>query len=76
MSPAVSGSRVSKKTRFPSRDTAANEASNAPLPPAGPVDTRLVVPPAYSYTSRHWGPWPAAQPVSVSAATRDSSVRT
>ena len=36
----------------------------------------VVVPPAYSYTSRHWGPCPAAQPVSVSAATSDSSVRT
>ena len=45
MSPLVICSRVSKKTRFPSRDTAANVASNAPLPPAGPMVTWLVVPP-------------------------------
>ena len=61
-----SGSRDSKMTRRPSLDMAEKNDSNAPLPPAGPVETSEVVLPRRSYRS----PRP-----SVSAATRDSEVR-
>jgi hypothetical protein len=65
VSDATSFSEVSISTRLPSFDAPLNEASCAPFPPAGPVDSSVVVPPARSYTS------PA---LSVSEATSCSSV--
>jgi hypothetical protein len=65
VSPGSSRSVVPKKTRLPSADAPAKNALNAPLPPAEPVETSVVTPPARSYTS--------VRP-SVSVATSDSTV--
>ena len=45
VSPDTSCSEVRKNTRVPSAEFAANEALKAPLPPAGPVVSSVVVAP-------------------------------
>ena len=51
VSALTSDSAVTKKTRVPSADAPAKNASKAPLPPVGPVETSVVCPPERSYTS-------------------------
>jgi hypothetical protein len=48
VSPATIGSCVWKKTWAPSWEAPSNSESNAPFPPAGPVEMRVVVPPERS----------------------------
>jgi hypothetical protein len=45
VSPATSDSFVTKKTRVPSAEASVKKAAKAPLPPAGPVEIRVVVEP-------------------------------
>ena len=48
VSPATSDSLVEKNTRVPSAEARSKEAPKAPLPPVGPVEIRVVVPPERS----------------------------
>ena len=48
VSPAVRASLVLKKTRVPSAEAPSKAAGRAPLPPAGPVESSVVVPPERS----------------------------
>ena len=45
---ATSASVVRKKTREPSCETALNATLKLPLPPFGPMDSQVVVPPVRS----------------------------
>ena len=45
LSVPTSASSVSKKTCRPSREIPSKVTSKAPLPPVGPVETSVVVPP-------------------------------
>ena len=68
--PVAIDSRVSKNTRFPSSDAAAERRIECPVAPRRARGHQARGAARVSYDVRHWGPWPAAQPVSVSAATR------
>jgi hypothetical protein len=48
VSPGTSFSSVSKNAFVPSAEIPSKNASEAPLPPLGPVETRFVAPPVRS----------------------------